>query len=112
MKVELFQELEGQIYPVLKFEVEIYTLMIVGGCKLYFTHSELHSFGLCRSTDYRDSHVIFLLESCQASVDGMHGDDDRGCIHVWLPTSPTLALSSSPVASTNGSRSIAIPRTH
>ena len=37
MKVELFQELEGQSYPVLKFEVEIYTLVIVGGCKLYFT---------------------------------------------------------------------------
>ena len=37
MKVELFQELEGQSYPVLKFEVEIYTFAIVGGCKLYFT---------------------------------------------------------------------------
>ena len=37
MKVELFQELEDQSYLVLKFEVEIYTLAIVGGCKLYFT---------------------------------------------------------------------------
>jgi len=40
MKVELFQELEDQSYPVLKFEVEIYTLAIVGGCKLYFTQKK------------------------------------------------------------------------
>jgi hypothetical protein len=44
MKVELFQELEGQSYPVLKFEVEIYTLTIVGGCKLYFTLKGSHHF--------------------------------------------------------------------
>ena len=36
LKVQWFGELEGQSYPVLKFEVEIHTLMKVGGCKLYF----------------------------------------------------------------------------
>ena len=32
-----FQELEDQSYPVLKFEVEIRTLLQVGGCKLDLT---------------------------------------------------------------------------
>ena len=36
-KVERFQELEGQSYSVLKFEVEMWTLVKVGGCKLDFT---------------------------------------------------------------------------
>ena len=37
LKVELFQELEGQNCPILKFEVEIRTLLQVGGCKLDLT---------------------------------------------------------------------------
>jgi hypothetical protein len=37
MKVELFQELEDQSCPVLKFEVEIWTLLQVGGCKVDLT---------------------------------------------------------------------------
>ena len=35
--MELFRELEGQSCPVLKFEVEIRTLLQVGGCKLDLT---------------------------------------------------------------------------
>ena len=46
LKVERFQESEGQSYPVLEFEVKIYTLAIVGGCKLYFTLKKLHCIQL------------------------------------------------------------------
>ena len=46
MKVERFQELEGQNYPVLKFEVEIRTLMKVEECKLDFTQKKKHDWNV------------------------------------------------------------------
>jgi hypothetical protein len=39
LKIERFQELEGQSYPVLEFEVKIWTLARVGGCKLDLTRN-------------------------------------------------------------------------
>ena len=51
LKVERFQELEGQSYPVLKFEVEIWTLAKVGGCKLDFTLKSMIDLVKCKCGD-------------------------------------------------------------
>jgi hypothetical protein len=59
LKIEWFQELEGQSYLVLEFEVEIRTLARVGGCKLDLT---------LYKKNYYNQHLYFFMTKLKGHV--------------------------------------------
>jgi hypothetical protein len=74
LKSELFQELEGQYYPVLKLEVKIQTFAIVEGAKVDLTPLSLKKMLLSVG---KKMHVQALLDDPLASTAEDHVA--RGC---------------------------------